>query len=373
MTPLPIKKSLVNKRVILVRFGGELGIKSRQTRFRMVNLLKKNIKTILPQYNAFKIQEFRDRLIVHSKTDPDLDHSARLIANSISGISSVSLALTVEATEESIISAGLSEALKVISPNSSFAVRVRREGSHTFSSMDVARKLGTEILSSHLEGIKVDLENPDHRIFLDIRGSLAFVYSTIYKGMDGIPSHSQGTAIAVIKPNYNSIFMAWLMKKRGVRVIPVFFKTGKSTEKDFLRRTQSEFGDILTIVSIEGFLKDFKSSSSLCLFCQMYCEHVCQKIANSHDISTILSSTTFNYNNESVSLEALKILDENLDISAIRPLLLGFFGQQIEIDDLNLEACCAYQSTVSIQVSEDFNTTTVERILSIPPNVQELK
>ncbi|UCE14959.1 MAG: hypothetical protein JSV04_07210 [Candidatus Heimdallarchaeota archaeon] len=373
MAPLPVKEFLVNNRVILVRFGGEMGIKSRQTRSRMINLLKKNIKDTLCQFNGLKIHEFRERVIIYSETDIDLDHPARLIANSVSGVSSVSPALVVEASEGTIISAGLSKALKVISSNTSFAVRARREGKHAFSSMDIARKLGAAILSSHIEGIKVDLENPDHEIFLDIRGSLAFVYSTIYKGIDGIPSHSQGTAIAVIKPNYNSIFMAWLMKKRGVRVIPVFFKTGKSTEEDFLKRAQSEFGEILTIVSIEAFLKSFKRSSSLCLLCQIHCEHVSQKIASSHNITTILSPTTFNYKNESMSLESLKILDENLHLSVIRPLQLGYLGQEIEIEDLNLEPCCSNQSKVSIQPFEDFNPKILEEILSVLPKVQELK
>ncbi len=346
---------LINKRVILVRIGGELGIKSRQTRRRMVWHLRQNIERLLDQYPVLKILDFRDRLLIYSESNIDLNEMCQLIAISVSGISSVSPALVVKATENSIISEGLLNAVSIIRPHSSFAVRVRRDGNHPFSSMDIARKLGAEILSSQLRGIKVDLETPDFQIFLDIRGSLAFIYTKIYKGIDGIPTQSQGIAIGLIRPNFNSIVAAWLMKKRGVEVIPVFFKTGKSSEEDFLSQVQTQFSKNFIVVSIEELLNSFKNHSSLCLLCQAYCEQVCQQVANEKQISTIISPTSFNYNNETMSLEALKILEQHAQLSIMRPIQLGFFSQRLIIDQLNQIACCHFRSEVSIQAFGSFH------------------
>ncbi|MHA2245606.1 MAG: THUMP domain-containing protein [Candidatus Hodarchaeales archaeon] len=355
---------MINKHVILVRIGGELGIKSRQTRRRMVWHLKHNIERFLKQYPIFKILDFRDRLLIYSESNSDLNELAHLIAISVSGISSVSPALVIKATEDSIISGGLSSAVSIIQPHSSFAVRVNREGNHPFSSMDIARKLGAEILSSQLRGIKVDLETPDFQVFLDIRGSLAFVYTEIYKGIDGIPTQSQGVAIALIRPNFNSVVAAWLMKKRGVEVIPVFFKTGKSSEEDFLSQVKSQFSKKIIIVSIKELLNSFKNHSSLCLLCQAYCEQVCQQVAGEQQISTIISPTSFNYNNETMSLEALKILKQYAQLSIMRPIQLGFFSQRLLIDQLDQITCCHFQSEVSIQIFDDFNETILENVLS---------
>lgn len=362
---------LIKKRVILVRMGGELGIKSRQTRQRMMRHLRHNIKALLNQYSVFKILDFRDRLLIYSESNTDLDEIAHAIATSVSGVSSVSLALVVKATENSIISGGLSEALATIQPHSSFAVRVRREGNHPFSSMDIARKLGAAILSSRLKGIRVDLESPDFEISLDIRGPLAFTFLSTLRGIDGIPTQSQGAAIALIRPHSNSIFTALLMKKRGVKVIPIFFKTGKLAEEEYLDDVKAKFGETLSIVSIEAFLDSFQSLSSLCMICQVFCEHTCQKIAKTQQISTILSPTCFNYNNETMSLEALKIIEKSAALSIIRPIQLGFFNNQSVRNKLDENgSCCNFRSKVSIQLFDDFNSIDLKKVLSFKPKIE---
>ncbi len=359
--------ALINKRVILVRFGGEFGIKSRQTRRRMVGHLRHNIEILLKQYGIFKIIDFRDRLLLFSESYNDLEIPAHDIVNSISGVSSVSPALIVKATESTIISGGLKDATAHIQPNSSFAVRVRREGKHPFSSMDIARKLGSTILSSGIKDIKVDLENPDFKIFLDIRGPLAFIYTKVFRGMDGIPSQSQGTVVALIRPNYNSIFAAWLMKKRGVNLVPIFFKTGKLSEEAFISKTQSHFGHPITTIPIQSLLDSFKTNSSLCLYCQLYCEYVCQNIAKEQRIPTIVSPTCFDFNEETMSLESLEILEKISVLPIIRPIQLGFFGQRLDEDNLDLSACCSFRSKVSLQMSDDFYNIDIKEIFSFKP------
>ncbi|MFX0123017.1 MAG: THUMP domain-containing protein [Candidatus Hodarchaeota archaeon] len=348
----------------MVRMGGELGIKSRQTRRRMVSLLKNNIKTILEEFSGYDLIEFRERLIVFFESKTNLNEIAHLIVNSVSGISSISIAYVVQATEATILSGGLSEALGIIQPYSSFAVRVRREGNHPFSSMDIARELGAKILSSQLEGIRVDLDDPNFEISLDIRGSLAFIFSKTLRGMDGIPSHSQGTAIALIRPNLNSIIAAWLMKKRGVHIIPVFFRTGKKSEEDFLNYLQSEFNQIPVDISIEDLLETFKSHSSLCLFCTSLCEQVCQKLAIDQKVSIVVSPTCFDYNSERMSLKALKILEQKAFLSILRPIQFGFFSQGLKVEYLDQKSCCHYRSKVSLQIFEDFNKENLDKFLS---------
>ncbi|MFX0052006.1 MAG: THUMP domain-containing protein, partial [Candidatus Hermodarchaeota archaeon] len=256
---------LIGKCVILIRIGGELGIKSRRTRSRMLMHLKRNIRSLLVQSQDFKITEFRDRLILYSNSDEHLEELAHTISTSISGVSSVSLALVVKSTEEDIISAGVSKAKAVIQPDTSFRVTTRREGNHPFSSMEIAAKLGEKILTTPIENIRVDLKAPDHQIYLDIRGPLTFIYTQIYHGIDGIPSQAQGTAIALVRPNFNSIFASWLMKKRGVQILPVFFKTGKPTENNFQDWIQQEFGHPLKIMSIIPILQLYRDEQSLCL------------------------------------------------------------------------------------------------------------
>ncbi|MHA2306616.1 MAG: THUMP domain-containing protein, partial [Candidatus Hodarchaeales archaeon] len=303
------QRKITNEAVLLIRVGGELGIKSRQTRRRMKRDLQNDLKKNLEEYPSIRITQFRDRLILYSEVEANFDIIAKHLTRRISGISSVSVAKVVEATEAQIITGGVLEAEKIIKPDSSFAVRVKREGTHNFSSLDIARALGSAILDSNIEKIHVNLDDPDYQLFLDIRGPLAFIYTKINRGMDGIPSQSQGSAISLIRPNLNSLLGTWLMKKRGVKIIPIFFKTGNPDEDDYLDHIHTYFNQEMIIIDLKDKLEYFKENDSLCMLCQLYCEQICENESIDRDISSFISSTTFDYNNETMSLEALKILE----------------------------------------------------------------
>jgi tRNA (guanine6-N2)-methyltransferase len=62
---------------------------------------------------------------------------------------------------------------EVISPNMSFAVRCERIGSHSFTSIDVARVVGQAVIDSYMERkgvrLKVNLDNPDVEISVFVR------------------------------------------------------------------------------------------------------------------------------------------------------------------------------------------------------------
>ncbi|MFX0084145.1 MAG: THUMP domain-containing protein [Candidatus Hodarchaeota archaeon] len=358
---------LLNKRVILIRMGGEIGIKSRQTRRRMVRNLQNDIKRHLEDYPSLKVVEFRDRLIIYFdsiESNKNLNELIQLITTSVSGISSASSALVTESTEKKIVCESLAEFKKIIQPNSSFAVRVRREGNHPFSSMEIAQKTGSAILNSQIKDLKVDLDTPNFQLFLDIRGALTFIYTQVHRGIDGIPSLSQGIALAMVKPNYNSLLASWLMKKRGVKIIPIFFKTGKPNEKEYLEYIKAKFDEDITIITLTDRLYEFKDNSSLCMLCQLYCEKCSENTSNDLAISTLISPTCFNYHNETMSLKALKILEENISKPVLRPIQLGFYGDFLKDENFDLNPCCEYRSQISIHLSADFNENSVKKFLS---------
>ena len=59
------QKRILNKIVLLIRLGGELGIKSRQTRRRMKKNLQMDLKRNLEEFPSVKITQFRDRFILY--------------------------------------------------------------------------------------------------------------------------------------------------------------------------------------------------------------------------------------------------------------------------------------------------------------------
>ncbi len=358
--------NLIGRYVLLLRLGGELGIKSRRTRRRMISLLRSNLNSLLERFDlSYSIVDFRGRLLIAFSTDDFPRAIDKTITSQISGISSISRVFVSESSEEEILVNGVKEVKKYLLPQSTFAVRARREGVHAYSSMEIAAKLGSDILDSDILGLRVDLTNPDTEIFLDIRGNLAFIYSEINYGIDGIPSTSQGAALALLRPNINSILSAWLMKKRGVKIIPLFFKTEKSSEEKYVRYVESNFSPVLSFVDLKPLFDVFKAGKNLCFYCQYICETICRKYLSDEVVQAIISPTSFNFNDEFISLEALRTLESEVDITALRPMQFGFHGVEPSCENLPNTPCCEYQTKLAISLPKDLDLKKIREVLDI--------
>jgi tRNA(Ser,Leu) C12 N-acetylase TAN1 len=344
--------------------GGELGIKSRRTRRRMINVLRRNINALLKERELdFSVTDFRGRLLISFSSPVIPQDIISHIAKRISGISSLSQVFVSKSDEDEILATGVQEAMKFFPPNSTFAVRVRREGKHPYSSMEIAAKLGSAIFNSSIPGLKVNLTTPRVEIFLDIRGDLTFIYSETIYGIDGIPSASQGSAVGLIRPNANSVLSAWLMKKRGVNILPVFFKTGKDSEKEFIRYVESQFYPVHSFIDLEVFFNTFKDEGNLCFYCQIICETICQNYVSEGNVQAFISPTCFNFNGESMNLEALSALESNADIVGLRPIQFGFHGNEPSFESLDDKACCQYQEKLDITLPLKVDKMKIKDIL----------
>ena len=141
--------------LILVRYG-EIALKGKETRNRFENILVNNIRNALNSKKILhKIKKERGRIYVFTDQIQDsID-----ILQKVFGITSVSPAVKIN-SDMDVMS---KFAVKVAKENNlternSFALRVTRTGSHSFSSQDVAVKLGSDIVDA--TGAKVDLSNP---------------------------------------------------------------------------------------------------------------------------------------------------------------------------------------------------------------------
>ncbi len=96
-----------------------------------------------------------------------------------------------------------------------YGVRVRRSGQHDFSSKELERELGSRLWKY---GNGVDLTNPEVWVKLEIKGNIASAIYETYQGPGGIPTGTNGRAIALFSGGIDSPVAAWLAMKRGVRV-----------------------------------------------------------------------------------------------------------------------------------------------------------
>ncbi len=204
--------------VILVRYD-ELALKSNRVRTRYEQILVGNIKAMLNadgcSYSA--ISKEMGRIFVHTG-----DAAATKSAAKVFGVVSASPALTCEPTPGSAAELAAEVADSIIREGQSFAIRARRAGNHDFTSRDIAIACGDGVIREVNKNIRVDLDNPDVEIFVELRQKIAYVFTESVKGVGGLPMGTQGRMVALISGGIDSPVAAWLMMKRGCEIIPLY-------------------------------------------------------------------------------------------------------------------------------------------------------
>jgi len=146
----------------------------------------------------------------------DTDAAVRSLRR-VFGIASLSVTETCGAGMDEICAAAADFSRSRIKKGQSFAVRARREGSHTYNSMELGKQAGSAIFLAN-EGIKVDLTDPDVTFHIEVRNNKAHIFSEYIRAHAGLPLGSQGKVVASVDDD-RGLLSAWLMMKRGCRAI----------------------------------------------------------------------------------------------------------------------------------------------------------
>ncbi len=239
--------------IILIRYC-EIGLKSLPVRKRFEVTLRDNILSLLANDGIEAlITSTEGRFFLESD---DTDGCLSVLRRTF-GIASVSVAVTCSSDMEDICSTAAEYSRGRIGKGESFAVRARREGSHSYNSMELAKEAGSAIFLANQDiGAKVSLSDPDREIYIEVRNSSAYIFDAYVNCPGGLPMGSQGKVLAEIDGD-RSVVSAWTMMRRGCRV----FVTGGGDDSVLrmydpeLRRFESEEQcnkDILAKISGAG-------------------------------------------------------------------------------------------------------------------------
>jgi thiamine biosynthesis protein ThiI len=223
--------------IVLVRFS-EIALKSRNTRMSLRRLLRHNVLAAMKinNFSVEKIEDTWDRLIVYATAS---DEVAQAVSK-VFGVVSTSPAIECKGEIYEITKVVSEIALETLKEGDSFAIRVRRVGKHEFTTYQIASACGSLVLQTAKEkGIQVhvDLDSPDHEIFVEVRDERGFVYESIVHGVGGLPLGSQGRVVSLLR-DYDSIIATWLVMKRGCLPILVLFN-GKGEFEELVRAAKT--------------------------------------------------------------------------------------------------------------------------------------
>ena len=205
------------EKVILIKYG-ELTTKKGNRNF-FVKTLTKNIENKLAGHDTI-IEEDLSRMYIHYKIEDEQTIIDKI--HKIFGIHAYHIAYVTNIDMESI-KKGLIETVK-LENFKTFKVEVKRSDK-TFpkTSMELSPIFGGIVLKNK-DNIKVDVNNPEVIIHVEIREKNTYIYYNEFNGLGGYPSGIQGKGLLMLSGGIDSPVAGFLAMKRGIKVDAVYFE-----------------------------------------------------------------------------------------------------------------------------------------------------
>jgi len=217
---------------VIVRFGGEIGIKAPWTRKQYERRLASNIKAVLKHHNIAYSTLLRKPGRIYIKT-LQAEKTAKK-ASRVFGVSSLSPALETSSKLDDILDTSLKLAKSKFAKGKSFAVRCHRVGKHAYTSKEICTQVGERLLTHLPElNLRVDLKHPDQTLQVEVREEKAYLFTHINKGAGGLPLGTQPKLICLLKGDVHATVACWMTMKRGCPPMLVHIEKGATkSQKD---------------------------------------------------------------------------------------------------------------------------------------------
>lgn len=210
------------KEIILVKYG-EIILKGLN-RSKFEDLLIRNIKKVVGKENIKSIKKAQAVIYIDPAPHTDADTLIEKLRK-VFGIIFIAKAGVFPKDMEVILSEGADYVCDSMYGAKTFKVEAKRsDKKFPLKSPEISRDMGGAILS-RLHKIKVDVQNPEVTVRVEIRDNEAYVYanSAQCEGPGGMPTGSSGKATILLSGGIDSPVAAWMIAKRGVELDAVHF------------------------------------------------------------------------------------------------------------------------------------------------------
>lgn len=339
-------------KVIIVRYS-EIHLKGNNRGF-FENALVANIKSALEGLDC-QIVRSNARYVVRNFQEEYISEIVEKISN-VFGVHSLSVAEEVDSNCEKIKAA----ALNAMPTKGTFKVATNRADKRfPVKSMELSADVGA-VLLQHNSQLSVDLHNPQHTIYIDIReNGKTFVYRNVIKAVNGMPVGTGGKAIAMLSGGIDSPVAIYMMAKRGMTIRAVHFHSFPYTslqakqkvldlaaklKKYTLRMTV----DVVSFTEIQTAIHEKCPEEFMITIMRRFMMRIAERLARKHGAGAVITGESLGQV-ASQTLESITSTNSVATIPVFRPLI-GFdkddiiaIANQIDTYELSIlpyEDCC---------------------------------
>lgn len=218
-----------------------------------------------------------------------------------------------------------------------FRITARRsQKAFPMNSQRVAQELGEFVMKKMKK--KVDLENFDLNIFVDIVENFAFLYFEKIECRGGLPVGVSEPLLCLMSGGIDSPVAANLMQKRGARIVYVHFDAYPATPKENSEKVKelvkvlNEYQNnsklyLVPFLEIQKEILKIAPEDYRVIFYRRAMLRIAEKIANRESILALVTGESLGQV-ASQTVENIRAISEAISMPVLRPLI-GFNKEEI--------------------------------------------
>lgn len=311
------------KKTIIIKYG-ELSTKKDNINY-FLKILKENIDNLL-NWKHF-INYDRGRMFV-DVDDEYIDKTISVLKKTF-GIHEIIVGFIDNEMDFDKICDNALELIKEKNFNTFKVICKRGNKKYPLNSMEISAKVGGYILKNR-ENIKVDVNNPEEKIYIEIRNDAVLYYLNGILGLGGYPVGTLGKGLLMLSGGIDSPVAGYLAIKRGVKISAIYFESPPHTS-DFAKEKVKKLANVLASYSPnmnlyvinftkiqEAILKNIPYEYLITIMRRMM-YRISLKIANKGNFKILINGESIGQV-ASQTLTSMSVINKVVDIPVIRPV-----------------------------------------------------
>ena len=340
------------KKIIIIKYG-ELSTKKDNINY-FLKILKENIDSLLNWSHSINYD--RGRMFV-DVADEYIDKTINVLKKTF-GIHEIIVGFIDNVMDFDKICENVLELITEEEFDTFKVICKRSNKNYPLNSMEISAKIGGYILKNK-DNIKVDVNNPEKKIYIEIRNDAVLYYLGGIPGLGGYPVGTLGKGLLMLSGGIDSPVAGYLAIKRGVKISAIYFESPPHTS-DFAKEKVKKLANVLASYSPnmnlyvinftkiqEAILKNIPYEYLITIMRRMM-YRISLKIANKGNFKILINGESIGQV-ASQTLTSMSVINKVVDIPVIRPvacfdkLEIIDIAKKIETYDISTlpyEDCC---------------------------------
>ncbi len=335
MTDNP-NNTINNREHIFIVRCGEVALKGMNKPY-FERMLLDRIKKLLKKFDGVKA--YRHEGLIFVRADKELNpgtEGKQAILKEIGkvfGVASISPAMECESTMEDIGRTAVEYMMEAIEERGvkTFKVNAKRaDKNFPVKSPDISRQIGAAVLKG-CKVLKVDVHNPDVKLFVDVRHDKSYVYQDKIPGFGGLPLGTNGKGMSLLSGGIDSPVATWMMAKRGMMIEAVHFHSFPYTSQRAREKVEELAAlvatycgrfrmHVINLLPIQEQIVQNCPEEETTILVRRFMMRIAEELAAGNGCSMLITGENLGQV-ASQTAEALVVTDASVKMPVMRPLI----------------------------------------------------